>query len=139
MPIKCTHRDLDFLRDANGTRGPLSKLRLAEPPAVTIVDQLAILKFTKTLANEVETYETSLHVLLKKYGIRRSTSGGQTVYVIPPEKEDEYEAEKKKLDEIECEIVVVPLDAKYYAGKVALSVLDLEHLEKFVVFPTPSE
>jgi hypothetical protein len=133
--IHCTNADLDKLRDQQGTLGPVSKLRLAEPPEVTVVDQLAIMRFLRPIVDEIRAYEEFLLKLLKQHGVLRSTTNGQTVYDIPPDKSVAYDAEKKRLDEISCELSVVPLHHKYFAGKVRLSVRDLEALTIFVVLP----
>jgi hypothetical protein len=139
MPIHCTNRDLDALRDQGGEAGPVNKLRMAEPPAVTVVDQVAILRFLKPVVAEIRTYEESLVKLLERCGTRRAGAGGQVLYDILPARQEEYDAEKKKLDEIECEITAIPLNHKYFADKVSLTVRDLEALEKFVVLPNVPE
>ena len=132
MPITCTYGDIDRLRDqVPGHTGPLTRLRTSTD-VPSLVDRARIMRFTRSVIAEVVEYEKVLIELLKKFGKPLDATGKR--FAVDPAFQTEYDAEKAKLDSSPCEVATSKLPAAAYE-KVALSVLDLEALEKFVEIP----
>jgi hypothetical protein len=138
MAIKCTYRQLAALRDQTDREGsivvgPMSKLNKVDEQTVTsIVDRVRIARFIKAIITETVEYEKTHLELLKKYGVQDEKN--KAVYIIPPDKREDYHTEMKKLEEQEVEVNVVPLPSSVIE-KVSLTVGDLAVLEPFVLFP----
>jgi hypothetical protein len=134
MSIKCICADLEKLRDGPGKPGPLSKIANFEDLS-SVLDHVRRMRFIKAFQPEVIEYAKAIATLGKKYG--KPMQNG-SYFVIEPEKEDEYRAEKDKFDAEEREIVATPLPFSAYE-KIALSALDLLALEPFIVIPDEQE
>lgn len=132
MPIKCTYKDLADLRDRDGVPGPMTKFNNVGDN-VSLVDRTRIMKWLKPIIAETAEFEKTHLALLGKYGQRNKDRAN--LYVIPPEKQAEYQTENGRLEATEVEVASVPLPVESYDGKVPMTVGDLVVLEKFVVMP----
>jgi len=131
MSITCTYGDLDRLRDAPSRQGPLTKLMSATEPS--LVDKFRIVRLAKEVDHELETYGKFLVELGKKYGDPVKINGKPS-WQIRPDEQENYLAEKAKIDADPCELLVSPLPASSYE-KVPLTATDLMLLGPFIVTP----
>jgi hypothetical protein len=135
MAIKCTYGDVGNLRRVPGSGGPLAKLMSSElNPLVSVVDRWRLVRFVKALGAEVDEYTRAFVEVAKRYGTPKTIAGGNVSYEVPPERQAEFVAEKKKLDESACEVQVAPLPISVYEH-AGLTASDLMLLEKFLVVP----
>ena len=131
MPLKCTYGDLDKLRDFPGRPGPLSKLMTATK--LSTVDKFRVMRLTKATNDALADYVKSLVELGKKLGTEVKTNDSVS-WSIKPEHNEEYLAEKRDLDAVECELTVNPLPTTAIDG-TDLTPLDLALLGPFVELP----
>ena len=133
MSIQCTCADLEKLRDAPNRPGPLTKIANYEesPDDLSVIDRVRRMRFVKALFPEVTEYAQAVATLGQKCG--KPTQGGK-YFVIDLEKEDEFKAEKAKIDAETRTIFLMPLPVSAYE-KIPLTALDLMALEPFIVLP----
>lgn len=130
MSIKCVCADLEKLRDGPGRAGPLSKIANFEDLS-SVLDHVRRMRFIKAMQPDVVEYAKAIATLGQKYG--KPVQNG-AYFIIDPEHEAEYKAEKAKIDAEEREIAATPLPFSAYE-KIPLSSLDLLALEPFIVIP----
>ena len=131
MSLKCTYGDLDKLRDFPGRAGPLSKLMTAS--RLSTVDKFRVMRLTKAINDQLGAYVKSLVELGKKFGTETKTNDSVS-WSIKPEHNEEYLAEKRALDAVECELAISPLPTTAVDG-TDLTPLDLALLGPFVELP----
>lgn len=141
MSIKCTYRQLAALRNQSDRQGgvilgPIAKLNKVDESLVpAIMDRIRISRFVRTIISETIKYER-LHLdLLKKYGILDEKDKSR--YLLPPDRQAEYQEAMQDLDNTETEVSTSPLPT-YAIEKVSLSVEDLSALEPFISIPDDS-
>lgn len=140
MSIKCTYGDIGKLRDVPGPKGvvrgvaaKLYDLVGVEGVEVSVVDRFRVMRFVQAVDPELREYGRVLSELGRKYG-EPSTVGNSVVFLIGPERQAEFDAEKASLDAEERELLVNLLPVSAYE-RVPLTPRELACLEKFVVPP----
>lgn len=133
MSIQCTCADLEKLRDAPNRPGPLTKIANYEETAddISVIDRVRRMRFVKALVPEITEYAQAVATLGQKLG--KPTEGGK-YFMIDPEREEEFKAEKAKIDAEPRTIALRRLPVSAYA-KISLTALDLMALEPFIVLP----
>ena len=130
MPIKCTNGDLDRLRGQPNQEGLFQKLWSREFDLA--IDGHRVRKFCRGIEPSIKEYVEELVKIAKIHG-EPSDKG----FVVSATKLPAFLAAKKSLDEVECEVGIVPLAASTWS-KIPLCAAEQDALEKFVE-PLPDE
>jgi hypothetical protein len=140
MSIK--YGDVARLGDRPGVPGVLVKLSdLAGDSSLSVtmsvVDRYRIMRFVQLVSAELVLYGKMMGEIGAKYGEATPAPNGFVAFNVRAECQADYEAEKSKIDGMECDALAIlkPLPVSTYE-KIPLTPRELACLEKFIVPPS---